>query len=226
MSGPTTRPTTTATAGDALAGPGAVPPPADPWDLLDAWLPDDEDPVRPTMTVGTVDEHGRPDARTQLLTHFDDEGFYLHTDARSRKCAHLAANPWVSLVLHFPDALRQLVVQGVAEPAPADELAWAYAHRSPYLRQLAWVNGPGLALAPLAERLAAWSRFRVEHGAAGPDDPIAGLGAPDTWVGYLVRPVRLTFWEGRPDAPSHRVEYASPVPGRRGASWGVRHLAG
>jgi pyridoxamine 5'-phosphate oxidase len=186
--------------------------PADPRELLVDWLPSNDDPVRPLMTLATVVD-GVPDARILLLSEWDADGFYFHTDARSRKVAHLAADPAVALVLHDAPRARQLTVQGIAEPAPADELRRAFRARSPYLQQLAWQNTREFAGLPLADRIAAWSAFRTDHG--------DGFGQPPTWTGYLVRPTRLTFWIGSTDTASRRTEYR-----RVGDGWEVSLLAG
>ena len=186
--------------------------PDDPWQLLAEWLPSNEDPARPLMTLATAAD-GIPDARTLLLSEFDRDGFYFHTDSRSRKVRQLSVDNRVALMLHFPDKARQLTVQGVAEIAPGDELRRAFRARSPYLQQLAWQNTVEFAGLPLADRLTAWSAFK--------DDHADGFGQPLTWTGYLVRPSRLTFWIGNPDTASRRTEYTRTPEG-----WAVSLLAG
>uniref|UniRef100_UPI00286A4E7C pyridoxamine 5'-phosphate oxidase family protein n=1 Tax=Pseudolysinimonas sp. TaxID=2680009 RepID=UPI00286A4E7C len=57
--------------------------PEDPWQLLAEWLPSNEDPARPVMTLATAAD-GIPDARTLLLSEWDEHGLYFHTDSRSR----------------------------------------------------------------------------------------------------------------------------------------------
>ena len=183
------------------------------WRLLQEWLPTDDDPDRPQMTLSTVTPDGRPDARTVLLTAFDRDGFAFHTDARSRKAAQLAANPAVALTLLWPGFTRQLVVAGDAEPASPQQLAAAYRGRSPYLQQLAWLNTAEFARLPHEERVARWAAWAAAH----PD----GAGQPPTWAGYVVRPVRVTFWEGDPLAASRRTEF---TPGPQG--WLVSVLPG
>jgi pyridoxamine 5'-phosphate oxidase len=186
--------------------------PDDPWVLLRDWLPTNDDPVRPVMTLATAAD-GIPDARTLLLSEFDEQGFYFHTDSRSRKVRQLTASDRVALMLHFPEKARQLTVQGAAEPAPPSELTRAFRARSSYLQQLAWQNTVEFAGLPLADRLTAWSAFRKDHA--------DGFGQPPTWTGYLVRPTRLTFWVGHPDTASRRTEYTRTPEG-----WAVSLLAG
>ena len=168
-------------------------------ELLTEWLPSNDDPVRPLMTLGTIDPSGYPDARSVLLSEYDNDGFYFHTDSRSRKVGEVTANPRAVLTLVWPG--RQLVVQGDVSPASAEELDRAYAHRSRYLQLLAWLNTPELAALEHEERLARWAAFAAEH-------PEGTLSAPETWAGFVVKPVRLTFWHGDPDTASRRLEFA------------------
>jgi pyridoxamine 5'-phosphate oxidase len=180
--------------------------------LVTAWLPGDDEPERPLLQLATVDESGRPDVRTLLLSAWDAEGFVLHTDSASRKVAQLAAHPAVALALVLPG--RQLVVRGVAEPASPEVLEAGYRRRSPYLKQLAWQNTTELAALPRDERVRRWRAFQA-------DRDVTALPPSPTWTGYLVRPDRLTFWESDPDGPSHRVEYTAS-----GDGWTVAHLPG
>ncbi len=186
-------------------------PALDPLALAAAWLPAAGE-ERALMTLSTIDDDGFPRSRTVMLSEFDGERFFFHTDARSRKVADLAANPRVSLTVLWPGFTRQLVVQGTAEVAPAAEVEAAYADRSPYLRQLAWLNTPEYARLSRAERERRWAEF-----AAAEPDP----SQPGGWVGYAVTPHRLLFWVSHPDAAGRRVEYV-----RAGAGWDRRYLPG
>jgi pyridoxamine 5'-phosphate oxidase len=153
------------------------------------------------MQLATLDESGRPDVRTVLLSEWDEDGLFFHTDANSRKVAQLAAHPAAAIDLLWPGLARQLVVQGDAERADAEELLRAYDRRSPYLRQLAWQNSHEMALLRPEERTRRWAEFQEDH-------DVLAIDPPDTWVGYRIRPVRLSFWEADPAGPSHRVEFA------------------
>jgi pyridoxamine 5'-phosphate oxidase len=187
---------------------------ADPMELLGLWLPENTDELRPLMTLATVDTDGYPDSRNVLLSEFDGEALYFHTDARSRKAGELAANPHVSLAFAWVDLGRQLTVVGDADRAPAPEADAAYRARSRYLQLLAWSNSPELAALGTVERRRAWAAFAQGH-------PDGTLEAPPTWVGYRVVPRRVTFWRGDADGPSNRVEYTRARDG-----WAAERLPG
>lgn len=183
----------------------------DPLALAAAWVPaQGED--RMLMTLSTAGVDGFPRSRTVMLSEFDGERFFFHTDAQSRKVADLEADDRVSLTLLWPGFTRQLVVQGRAEPAPPTEIAEAYAARGPYLRQLAWLNTVDFARMPRERREAAWAEWAAEHPEAD---------QPGGWVGYGVEPERLLFWVSHPAAASRRVEYV-----RRDGGWERRYLPG
>ncbi|MBF4633535.1 pyridoxamine 5'-phosphate oxidase family protein [Agreia pratensis] len=168
--------------------------------VLSDWLPANDDHSRPLISLATVDADGRPDARSVLLSEFDRSGFFVHTDSRSRKVADIEAHPEVAFSVAWPADLRQLTVQGVARRASPDEEAASYARRSRYLQLLAWLNTPEFALFPTGEQEDKWAAFEAAH-------PDGTLAAPDTWLGFVIEPTRLTFWEGNPRAASRRTEY-------------------
>ncbi|GLI28024.1 pyridoxine/pyridoxamine 5'-phosphate oxidase [Agromyces rhizosphaerae] len=188
---------------------------ADPMQLLAAWLPANDDELRPLMTLTTIGADGYPDSRSVLLSDFDAQGLTFHTDARTRKARELAADSRVSLVLPWVEHARQLTVAGDAAPVGADEAAAVFRVRSRYLQLLAWMNSAELAQLPRAERVARWEAFAAAH-------PEGELDPPEHWVGYRVRPHRLTFWRGDLEGPSNRVEYTRDASG----AWTAARLPG
>ncbi|NHI17901.1 pyridoxine/pyridoxamine 5'-phosphate oxidase [Microbacterium excoecariae] len=186
--------------------------PADPADLLAAWLPGDDDPERPLCTLATVDEEGVPDARTVLVSGRREAGITFHTEGSSRKAQQLAAHPVAALVVRWPELARQVVLRGRVERTdPADE-ALAFARRSRYLQLLAGINTDALAAEDRATRERVYARIDAET----PDPP-----QPDSWTGYALVPHEVTFWEGSDAAPSRRARYT-----RAGDGWSASFLAG
>lgn len=192
--------------------------PLDPFALLPEWLPANDDPARPLMTLATLDEDGGPDVRSVLLSGWDEAGFTWHTDSRSRKVAQATASPQVALCVPLlgipgPSDKHQLVIRGLAEQTSPEEQDLTYRRRSAYLQQLAWQNTPAFAALPQPERVAQWSAF--------PASLPEGFTPPETWIGFRVRPIRMTFWFGADDTASRRVEYTL-----RDGVWERQILAG
>lgn len=175
---------------------GADQAPAAPMDLAAAWLPSGPNPC--VMTLATLDE-GAPASRTVVLSLIDADGFHFHTDAASRKVAQISADPRVSLTILLADQSRQIVVQGTASEVSSAEASQAYAERSPYLKQLAWLNTHEFAALPEDERRERWAAFAAEHG----DD----LEPAPGWIGFRVTPSHVAFWSGSPETASRRLEY-------------------
>lgn len=192
--------------------------PSNPWQIIDEWLPGNDDPDRPQMTLSTASISGVPDARTVLLSEYDSQGFYFHTDSLSRKSVAMRANPSVALTLLWPGFTKQLVVQGRAEVAPAEEITAAYRARSPFLQQLAWQNTFEFAQYSDDDRRDRWAAFTAQH-SEGTAPPV--FDQPETWIGFLVRPARMTFWSSGSDSPSRRLEYRATPDG-----WTSTYLAG
>lgn len=187
-------------------------PPTTPHPVLETWLPPDDAPDRPLCTLATVDDRGRPDARTLVLSGRDRQGLTVHTARGSRKTDQLAAVPWATAVLALPEQARQLVVSGPVEVLTDEESRAAYLRRPRYLQLLAWLNTTGMAQLPLAERTRIWTDFDRTHPTLEP---------PAGWVGYRVRYDRVVFWQGSTDAPSIRLAYE-----RDGEDWAVSRLPG
>jgi pyridoxamine 5'-phosphate oxidase len=76
------------------------------------------------------------------------------------------------------------------------------------------VNDDALAARPARERREVLAAFDAAH--PGP------LSPPEWWVGYAVRPQRLTFWRGDDAGPSNRLEYDR----RPDDTWAAARLAG
>ena len=211
-----------------LSGPQSDELPASPWPWLVDWLPGNDEPARPVMTVASVLNAGaRPavDARILLLSEFDEDGFYFHTPAGSRKVAQFDRNPSVALVLHQEATLRQLIVHGTVEAAPAGEVARVWRARSGYLRLLTLLSDDAFAALPYAERRLQWQSM-VSATEGGSVDLVE---QPPSWSGFRVRAHHLSFWQGTGETASRRIEFnaTGEMPGPLSATkWQVSVHAG
>ncbi|MEE4638136.1 MAG: pyridoxamine 5'-phosphate oxidase [Wenzhouxiangella sp.] len=159
-----------------------------------------EVPEPTAMTLATVDEQGRPSARTMLLKGVDTEGFVFFTNLQSRKGHQLAGNPNVSLVFFWRETAEQVKVDGVAEPVTAEEADAYFASRPRGSQIGAWAS---LQSQPLESRDIFDQRI-AEFEARYRDRDVP---RPSHWSGFRVRPRRVEFWYGRQYRLHERIRY-------------------
>jgi pyridoxamine 5'-phosphate oxidase len=157
-------------------------------------------PEPTAMTLATVDDSGRPSARTVLLKDADSGGFVFYTNLNSRKGKQLAGNPAVSLVFWWRETAEQVLVEGMAEAVSVVEADAYFASRPRGSQIGAWAS---LQSQPLDSRQTLVERVaEIEARYAGREVP-----RPEHWSGFRVRPYRVEFWYGREYRLHERVCY-------------------
>lgn len=197
------------------AGLNAADVDPDPMVQFRRWY-DDWAQTRPrdpgVMVLGTVDTDGSPETRAVLLRGLDERGFVFYTNRRSAKGLSLAENPAAGLSFVWHDLERQVRVLGEAEML-RDEESDAYFGSRPRGSQIgAWASEQSAVIE---------SRAVLEEAAAEIERRFPGqVPRPPHWGGYLVRPSRVEFWQGRPDRLHDRIRYR-----REARRWVIERLA-
>jgi pyridoxamine 5'-phosphate oxidase len=166
------------------------------------------------MTLATASADARPSARMVLLKQVDDDGFVFFTNYGSRKADDLAANPRAALVFHWGILERQVRIEGVVTRLATERSAAYFATRARGSQLAAWASHQSR---PLPERRELEVHHRdVKARFAGQDVPL-----PPFWGGYLVRPERMEFWQGRADRMHDRWCWTRDAGG---GSWTAERL--
>jgi len=152
------------------------------------------------MTLATADKQGRPSARVVLLKGVDERGFIFFTNYESRKGQELAENPQAALVLYWPEQERQVCIAGGISQLPPAESDAYFRTRPHGSRLAAWASQQSATVKDRAALQEKWRQLEAQY--ADKEIP-----RPPFWGGYLLSPVRMEFWQGRPNRLHDRFRY-------------------
>lgn len=166
------------------------------------------------MTLATASIDGLPSARIVLLKGFSPGGFVFFTNYNSYKGRQLAENPKACLVFFWKELERQVRITGIVQRVKEEE-SDAYFQSRPLGSRL------GATVSPQSQVLE--SREWLERKYSELEKQAAGstVERPPHWGGYIVKPVLIEFWQGRPSRLHDRLEYSLLENGE----WKIERLA-
>ena len=187
-----------------------------PFQQFEIWLHEalEVKVIEPTaMGLATATTGGVPSSRMVLLKSVSERGFGFFTNYASRKGDEIALNKNVALLFHWPELERQVRIEGIATTT-SSRISDDYFDSRPFESRLSAVISNQSQAVPDREYLEKrWTEKQFES-------TENMIKRPDYWGGYLVEPLRIEFWQGRPNRLHDRILFS-----RNGEEWLISRLS-
>ena len=166
------------------------------------------------MTLATASVDGLPSARIVLLKEFSEAGFVFFTNYESFKAQQLAENPKACLVFFWKELERQVRITGLIQKINGQQSDAYFNSRPESSRIGAWAS-------PQSRVIESRNWLDEKFNELVKQMEGTEIKRPPHWGGYIVKPVVIEFWQGRPSRLHDRIQYTLDESG----NWKIERLA-
>jgi len=191
--------------------------PENPLELFQKWFlnADLSDTVEETnaVSLSTIGKDGYPKSRIVLLKKYNEEGFIFYTNYNSEKGKAIQENNQVCLSFFWPSLEQQIIIKGKAEKLSQKSSDGYFESRPTGSKLGAWASNQSTVVK---------SRDILENNLKKFEEKFKGkeITRPPHWGGFMVKPISIEFWQGRPNRMHDRILYRL----KEDLSWEIERL--
>src|ERR1019366_3672902 len=159
------------------------------------------------ITLATASKEGIPAARIVLLKGYDEQGFVFFTNYNSAKGKEIQENPNVALLFFWKELERQIRINGIIEKIDGKQSDDYFQSRPVGSRIGAWASPQSTVIE---------NRGIIENNVLKYQEQFSSMDIPrpQHWGGYVVKPIKIEFWQGRSNRLHDRIEYTLQTNGK------------
>ncbi len=166
------------------------------------------------FSLATVGNDMMPSIRTVLLKIFDEKGFVFFTNYKSAKAKQIEENPKAAALFAWLDLERQVKIEGSIEKISKTESLKYFLSRPKGSQIGAWVSHQSQVISSRSLLEQKFDEIRKKF--------VKGeVPFPDFWGGYIIKPIKIEFWQGGQDRLHDRFLYELQDDN----SWSISRLA-
>jgi len=166
------------------------------------------------MNIASIGLDGYPKNRIVLLKKITLQGFVFFTNYNSEKGKAIKNNNKVCASFFWQGLERQVIIKGQVEKLSVKESNQYFNSRPEGSKLGAWASNQSAVVKSREDLQKSLESYTLAYENKEIERPLH-------WGGYLIKPISIEFWQGRPNRMHDRLRYTQ----QENLTWEIERLA-